>query len=92
MPAGADITVDGNFVGNTPSILSVAPGDHAISIKMDGYQPWKRKIHTSSGKVSLAATLVKDNASEAEHRSTQRRRKGSPPTFQNPQRNLEAVS
>ena len=31
-PAAADITVDGKFVGNTPSTLTVPAGDHAISI------------------------------------------------------------
>jgi hypothetical protein len=64
-PAGADISVDGNFVGNTPSSLSVAVGDHTISIKMAGYQSWDRTIHTSGGKVNLAATLVKTEANEA---------------------------
>ena len=61
-PAGADITVDENFVGNTPSTLNVATGDHTISVKMAGYQSWDRTIHTSGGKVNLAATLVKGDA------------------------------
>lgn len=61
-PAGADISIDGNFVGNTPSSLSVAAGDHTISIKMVGYQSWDRTLHTVGGKVNLAATLVKTEA------------------------------
>ncbi len=32
-PDGADIEVDGNFVGNTPSDIDVAAGDHMISMK-----------------------------------------------------------
>src|SRR6266567_6806182 len=35
-PAGAEIGIDGNFVGNTPSSLSVVAGDHTISIKLAG--------------------------------------------------------
>lgn len=64
MPAGADISIDGNFVGNTPSSLNVIAGDHSISIQLAGYQSWDRKIHTSGGKINLAATLMKANARE----------------------------
>jgi PEGA domain len=45
-PAGAEIGIDGNFVGNTPSSPSVVAGDHTISIKLAGYQLWERTIHT----------------------------------------------
>ncbi len=38
-PAGADIELDGNFAGNTPSELSVAGGDHTIQIKKAGFAP-----------------------------------------------------
>ena len=30
-PPGADIEVDGSFVGNTPSDVQVAEGDHTVS-------------------------------------------------------------
>ena len=63
-PAGAEIGIDRNFVGNTPSSLSVVAGDHTISIKLAGYQLWERTIHTSGGKVNLTATLAKTDASE----------------------------
>jgi hypothetical protein len=62
-PTGAEITIDGNFVGNTPSSLNVVAGDHAISMKIAGYQSWDRTIHTAGGKVNLTATLVKADAS-----------------------------
>jgi hypothetical protein len=62
-PAGADILVDNNFVGNTPSSISVGAGDHTISISLAGYQPWNRNIHTSGGKINLTASLVKAAAS-----------------------------
>ena len=35
--AGADIEVDGSFVGSTPSTLSVAPGQHTVTVKKKGY-------------------------------------------------------
>ena len=58
-PAEAEISIDGNFVGNTPSSVTVAAGDHTISIRMAGYEPWDRTIHTSAGKVNLSAMLLK---------------------------------
>jgi antitoxin (DNA-binding transcriptional repressor) of toxin-antitoxin stability system len=34
LPAEAEIGLDGNFVGNTPSSVNMAAGDHTISIRM----------------------------------------------------------
>lgn len=56
-PSGAEISVDGNFVGDTPSELAVAAGVHTISISKRGYKPWERKLTVSSGKVTVAAEL-----------------------------------
>jgi hypothetical protein len=61
-PVGADIEIDGRFVGNTPSAISVAPGDHTVAVQMDGYQSWKRTVNTGGGKVRIAATLAKADA------------------------------
>ena len=60
-PAGAEISLDQSFVGNTPSSLSVTPGEHFISVKKMGYQDWERKIRVSGGNVNLAAELVKSS-------------------------------
>jgi hypothetical protein len=49
IPDGADIEVDGNFVGNTPSDIDVPAGDHAISIKKSGYKDWTKNIRVSAG-------------------------------------------
>ncbi len=56
-PAGAEISVDGNFVGDTPSELAVAAGVHTITISKHAYKPWERKLTVSSGKVTVAAEL-----------------------------------
>ena len=37
-PANADITVDGSFVGNTPSQIDIAPGDHTLTISKSWLQ------------------------------------------------------
>jgi hypothetical protein len=56
-PDGADIEIDGNFVGSTPSTLGVAAGPHQLSVKKAGFKPWERKITVSSGRVKIDATL-----------------------------------
>ncbi len=56
-PDGADIEIDGNFVGNTPSTLGVAAGPHQISVKKAGFKPWERTITVSSGHIKVDATL-----------------------------------
>ena len=59
VPNGADIEVDGAFVGNTPSNLKLPAGDHVVSVKKSGYKPWERKIHTTAGDVNLSPELEK---------------------------------
>ena len=59
-PDGADITVDGKYVGSTPSTLKLAAGDHAVTVEMAGFKTWQRTITvTSGGEVSINATLEK---------------------------------
>jgi hypothetical protein len=43
-PEGADIEIDGNFVGNTPSSVGLSSGEHTIKVSKDGYQTWQRHI------------------------------------------------
>jgi PEGA domain len=59
-PSGADIEVDGSFVGNTPSEVQVAEGDHIVSVKKAGFNIWERKMKVSNGSnLHLAAELEK---------------------------------
>lgn len=59
-PSGADIELDGSFVGNTPSNLALKPGDYSVTIKKNGYKPWSRKLKVSGGEVSIIAELEKN--------------------------------
>lgn len=56
-PAGADIAVDGGFVGNTPSTVKLAPGDHTVTVSKSGFKDWERKLKTSGGNVNVNAEL-----------------------------------
>jgi hypothetical protein len=55
--AGADIEVDGVFVGSTPTTVQLKPGTHAVSVKADG-KVWQRNLQVSAGStVSLNAVF-----------------------------------
>lgn len=60
-PSGADIVIDGAFVGSTPSTLRLKPGHHEIEIRMAGYRSWKRTISIEPGShPSINPTLEKE--------------------------------
>jgi hypothetical protein len=54
---GADIEVDGSFVGSTPSKVEVIPGSHAITVKKKGYQTWTRTMNVSGTGAKINADL-----------------------------------
>ena len=56
-PVGADIEIDGNFVGSTPSSLSATPGQHEVVVKKAGYEAWQKKVTVTGGHVRLDALL-----------------------------------
>jgi hypothetical protein len=59
-PLGADIEIDGSFVGNTPSDIEVAQGEHTVTVKKAGFKDWERKLKVSAGSnVHLSAALEK---------------------------------
>src|SRR6266851_8656232 len=43
-PVGAEIYLDQDFVGNTPSSINVPPGKHSIAVKKAGFQDWVRDM------------------------------------------------
>jgi hypothetical protein len=56
-PTGADIYLDQNFVGDTPSTISVPPGKHTVSVRKTGFQDWTRDLNFSGGAITLNAEL-----------------------------------
>jgi hypothetical protein len=59
-PTGADVSLDGNFIGNTPAALKLSPGKHTVTVKMTGQKDWSRDITVEAGsEVQLTANLEK---------------------------------
>lgn len=56
-PSGAEIEIDGNFVGSTPSTVGVTAGQHQLAVKKKGFKAWEKKVSVSSGQVKIEAAL-----------------------------------
>jgi hypothetical protein len=48
-PLGADIMIDDEFHGSTPSILKLLPGNHQIEFRLMGYKPYSRSLNLTPG-------------------------------------------
>jgi len=57
VPEAADIEIDGNFMGNTPSAIELSPGNHTVIVSKSGYKPWQRTIKLAPGDIKLSAEL-----------------------------------
>ena len=49
-PAGAGVTIDGDFRGETPLEVAVAPGTHDVRVFRLGYTPWNDQVTVRSGR------------------------------------------
>jgi hypothetical protein len=59
-PDGGEISLDGKFLGNTPSTVQLPQGDCQVSIQKPGYVTWRRTVTiTPGGIVTLNAALEK---------------------------------
>jgi hypothetical protein len=64
-PDGAEIIVDSQFFGNTPSTIQLPPGDHLVSIQKPGYLLWQRGVTINSwGVVTIKGLLQPRNGAQ----------------------------
>jgi len=56
-PAGADVYVDGEFVGKTPTSLSASPGEHTVVMRKANYSTWQRQVQATGAKRRVAGYL-----------------------------------
>jgi hypothetical protein len=60
-PEAAEITINGKFVGTTPSTIQLKPGDHTVRIEKTGFRSWQKTISVTAGSsATLSATLDKN--------------------------------
>jgi hypothetical protein len=59
LPSGAEIYLDDQFRGNTPStITGIEPGNHTIEYRSSGYKSWKANIMVLSGTSNYFSDLT----------------------------------
>jgi hypothetical protein len=64
-PAGADILVDDEFAGDTPSTINLPAGKHVVTVRKPGYQDWVRSMNFYTGSITLSAELSRGTAEPA---------------------------
>jgi hypothetical protein len=58
-PDGAEISVDGKFVGSTRSSVRLEVGEHKIQLRKPGFKTWERTMSVSAS-ATIDATLEKE--------------------------------
>ncbi|MFZ3279043.1 MAG: PEGA domain-containing protein [Candidatus Sulfotelmatobacter sp.] len=59
-PPGAEITLDGKYVGSTPSEIPISTGTHVVIFSMPGFAEWRRELTVEAGSVvNVTASLQK---------------------------------
>lgn len=56
-PAGADVILNGTYLGSTPYTLQVTQDTHELQLELAGYESWRRRIQVEAGK-AIEVNLV----------------------------------
>ena len=59
-PPGANIFIDEDFVGTTPSTINVTAGKHVVTVKKSGFRDWIYAVSFSGGSITLDAELASE--------------------------------
>lgn len=60
-PVGAEIWVDGKFVGSTPSSIKLGTGTHIIKMTRPTYKDWIREIVITEGETKTVTAFLEKN-------------------------------
>jgi hypothetical protein len=58
IPDTAEVHVDGEFRGTAPVTLLLAPGTHAVELRLAGYQSWSRELVVVAGNDTRVAARL----------------------------------
>ncbi len=56
-PAGANVSVDGVFIGISPLTLQMTLGEHEIVVELPGHRVWRQRVQVKPG-LSLPVRLI----------------------------------
>jgi len=54
LPEGADVEIDGVYMGNAGNAFEVNPGIHEVLVSLPGYLPWEKQVKVKDGLVFTA--------------------------------------
>ena len=57
-PPGAEITLDGKYVGSTPSEIELAAGTHVVAFSIPGFAQWKRELAVLPGSELTVSAIL----------------------------------
>lgn len=57
VPEGADVEIDGVFMGNAGNSFDINPGIHEVSVSLPGYIAWRKQVKVRDG-LAFTATLA----------------------------------
>lgn len=58
IPDTAEVHVDGEFRGTAPVTLLLAPGTHAVELRLAGYHSWSRELVVVAGNDTRVAARL----------------------------------
>jgi hypothetical protein len=56
-PSGADIEVNGLYIGSTPAELALDEGVQVVTLTREGYEVWTKKVKVAPG-LAIAVKLA----------------------------------
>lgn len=63
-PASAEISIDGRVVGTSPYTAHVTRGEHVLSLRLAGYQPWRNTVRIADANAEIQAQLSRTDSTE----------------------------
>ncbi len=63
-PSGADIYIDGNYFGYTPTTVgNIVPGTHSVLLRLAGYQDWTGSVNIVAASTTTISPTLSANPS-----------------------------
>lgn len=56
-PKGADVSVDGSYIGRTPTSISLSPGEYDIKISKHDFRSYERNLTVTTERLTVSAYL-----------------------------------
>jgi len=63
-PANAEISIDGRVVGISPYTAHLTRGEHVVSLRIAGYQPWRTNVRIADVNAEIQAQLSRTDTTE----------------------------